>query len=144
MSIERLERQFRRIAHLQHVSAIMQWDEAVMMPPAAGSERAAALATLGVVVHEHLTAPELAEWLAAAEAERGSGQLDARQVANLREIGRVVRRASALPSSLVEALSHAQMRCEQAWRSQREHNDWQGFAPLLREVVLPHCRAHSA
>jgi carboxypeptidase Taq len=136
MSIEQLERHFRRIAHLQHVSAIMQWDEAVMMPAAAGAERAAALATLGVVVHEHLTAPELSEQLAAAEAERSAGKLDQRQRANLREIARIVKRANALPSALVESLSHAQLRCEQAWRQQREHNDWQGFAPLLREVVL--------
>ncbi|MEY4578937.1 MAG: hypothetical protein RL701_3640 [Pseudomonadota bacterium] len=136
MSIEQLERHFRRISHLQHVSAIMQWDEAVMMPAAAGPERAAALATLGVVVHEHLTAPQLGDWLAAAEVERENNRLDTKQRANLREMTRIVRRASALPSALVEALSHAQMRCEQAWRTQREHNDWQGFAPLLREVVL--------
>ena len=43
MSMEQLERHFRRISHLSHVSAIMQWDEAVMMPLAAGAERAAAL-----------------------------------------------------------------------------------------------------
>ena len=70
MSIENLERQFRRIGHLQHVSAIMQWDEAVMMPTAAGPERAAALSTLGVVIHEHLTAPQLEEWIAGADAEQ--------------------------------------------------------------------------
>jgi carboxypeptidase Taq len=46
-----------------------------------------------------------------------------------------VRRASALPSALVEACSRAQLRCEQAWRVQRAANDWHGFAPLLREVL---------
>jgi len=113
-----------------------------MMPPAAGAERAAALATLGVVIHEHLTAPELAEWLAVADAEERAGNLESIQSANLREIRRIVRRANALPSALVEAMSHAQSRCEQAWRSQREANDWQGFAPLLREVVL--CKREAA
>jgi carboxypeptidase Taq len=144
MSIDKLERHFKRIAHLQHVSAIMQWDEAVMMPLAAGPERAAALSTLGVVVHEHLTAPELEGWIAGAEAELQAGQLDDRQSANLRELKRIVRRASALPSQLVEGLSNAQLRCEQAWRVQREGNDWQGFAPLLREVVLRKREAASA
>ncbi|HET8936247.1 MAG TPA: carboxypeptidase M32 [Polyangiales bacterium] len=136
MSIQNLERQFRRIGHLQHVSAIMQWDEAVMMPLAAGPERAAALSTLGVVIHEHLTSPHLEEWIAGADRELQAGELDDRQSANLREIKRLVRRASALPAQLVEGLSSAQMRCEQAWRVQRENNDWQGFAPLLREVVM--------
>jgi carboxypeptidase Taq len=135
MSLARLERQFQRISHLQHVTAIMQWDEAVMMPAAAGDDRASALSALGVVVHEHLTAPEASDWLAAAEAEQSAGKLDPIQTANLREMGRVLRRASALPSSLVEASSRAQLRCEQAWRRQRADNDWQSFAPLLREVV---------
>lgn len=107
-----------------------------MMPPAAGPDRAAALSTLGVVIHEHLTAPQLQEWIADAEAQLAAGDLDEQKSANLREIKRIVRRASALPAQLVEGLSNAQLRCEQAWRSQRENNDWQGFAPLLREVVM--------
>ncbi|HEX4354360.1 MAG TPA: carboxypeptidase M32 [Polyangiales bacterium] len=131
MSFPQLEQQFRRIAHLQHVSAIMQWDEAVMMPAAAGDERADAMAALGVVIHEHLTAPQLPEWLAAADAE----SLNDVQRANLREMRRLLRRAHALPSDLVEACSRAQLRCEQAWRQQRAKNDWQGYAPLLGEVL---------
>jgi carboxypeptidase Taq len=135
MSLADLERQFRRISQLQHVSAIMQWDEAVMMPAAAGESRANAMATLGVIVHEQLTAPQLPDWLAVAEAEQAAGKLDTTQSANLREMRRAVRRASALPSRLVEACARAQLRCEQAWRVQRPANDWAGFMPLLREVV---------
>jgi carboxypeptidase Taq len=135
MSFSQLEAQFRRIAHLEHVSAILSWDEAVMMPEAAGHARADAMSALGVVVHEHLTAPQLNDWLAAAENEGTSGKLEPAQRANLREMKRLVRRASALPSKLVEASARAQMRCEQAWRKQRANNDWDGFAPLLTEVV---------
>lgn len=135
MSFSQLEAQFRRIAHLEHVSAILSWDEAVMMPEAAGHARADAMSALGVVVHEHLTASQLNDWLAAAEQEASSGKLAAAQRANLREMKRLVRRASALPSKLVEASARAQLRCEQAWRKQRANNDWDGFAPLLAEVV---------
>lgn len=135
MSFSQLESQFRRIAHLEHVAAILSWDEAVMMPAAAGHARADAMSALGVVVHEHLTAPQLNDWLAEAEHEAGAGKLEAAQHANLREMKRLVRRASALPSKLVEAAARAQLRCEQAWRQQRAKNDWDGFAPLLTEVV---------
>jgi carboxypeptidase Taq len=135
MTIARLEQQFRRIAQLQHASSILQWDEAVMMPPASGEGRASALTTLGVVVHEQLSAPTMQEWLADAEAERAAGKLDPKQSANVREMGRIIRRADALPSRLVEACSTAQLRCEQAWRKQRANNDWQGFSALLRDVV---------
>jgi carboxypeptidase Taq len=135
MSFSQLEAQFRRIAHLEHVSAILAWDEAVMMPEAAGHARADAMSALGVVVHEHLTAPQLNDWLAEAEHEGSSGKLGPAQRANLREMKRRLRRASALPSKLVEASARAQLRCEQAWRKQRANNDWDGFAPLLSEVV---------
>jgi carboxypeptidase Taq len=131
MSFSQLEAQFRRVAHLEHVSAILQWDEAVMMPEAAGAARAEAMSALGVVLHEHLTAPQLNDWLAVAEGE----SLAAEQRANLREMRRLVQRATALPSPLVEAASRAQLRCTQAWRRQRAANDWKGFAPLLEEVV---------
>jgi carboxypeptidase Taq len=142
MSFQQLESQFRRIAQLEHVSAILSWDEAVMMPDAAGPSRADAMSALGVVVHEHLTAPQLNDWL--AEAERDAGKLEPVQRANLREMKRLVRRAAALPSRLVEAETRAQRRCEQAWRRQRAKNDWEGFAPLLEEVVKLKREAASA
>jgi carboxypeptidase Taq len=106
-----------------------------MMAEAAGSARADAMATFGVVLHEHRTAPQLADWLDAAERQEQAGQLSALQTANLREIGRIVRRAAALPSELVEASARAQLLCEQAWRKQRSENDWAGFAPLLAQVL---------
>jgi carboxypeptidase Taq len=142
MSYPALERHFHRLGHLQHVAAILQWDEAVMMPAASGGERAEASATLQVVLHELLTDPGLPALIDAAhqahEAGRSTGQdarLDPEQLANLREITRLVRRARALPKELVEQSSLAQLRCEQAWRSLRGQNDFRSFAPLLERVV---------
>jgi carboxypeptidase Taq len=133
MSYSALERHFRRLGHLQHVAAILQWDEAVMMPPASGDERAEAGATLQVVLHELLTDPGLPALIDAARAEQEG--LEAEQRANLREITRLVRRARALPKELVEQSSLAQVRCEQAWRTLRAKNDFSAFAPLLQRVV---------
>jgi carboxypeptidase Taq len=107
MTIGQLEQTFRRVSHLQHVSAILQWDEAVMMASAGGDERSRAMATLGAVVHEHLTAPEVTDWLASAEDASASGHLDPLQRANLREMKRTVQRGRALPGDLVEASSRA-------------------------------------
>lgn len=109
MTLHQLEQTFRRVSHLQHVSAILQWDEAVMMASAGGDERARAMATLGSVVHEHLTASEVTDWLASAEAD--SGNLDQLQRANLREMKRIVRsvrvhcRASLSKPALVHKCS---------------------------------------
>src|SRR6185295_10722989 len=56
------------------------------------------------------------------------------QRANLREIERDWFRANALPAELVERRALVTSRCEHAWRTQRQANDWAGFLPNLREV----------
>ncbi|MET0341491.1 MAG: carboxypeptidase M32 [Polyangiales bacterium] len=135
MSYRALERHFQRLGHLQHLSSILHWDEAVMMPRASGPKRAEATATLHVLMHEQLTDPRLADLVAAA-GEAGGEPLTPVEAANLREIRRVVARAACLPAKLVEQSSEARMRSEQAWRQKRADNDFTGFAPLLTEVVV--------
>lgn len=135
MSYRLLQDHFRRLGHLTHVAEIMHWDEAVMMPKAAGEARADAMGTLHVMLHDMLTDPRLPDWLDKADSDALADTLNPYQVANLREMRRIVRRARALPASLVERRSGATMRCEQAWRGMRAENDWAGFLPLFEQVV---------
>ncbi|MCG5054210.1 MAG: carboxypeptidase M32 [Myxococcales bacterium] len=135
MSYAQLEATFRRIGHLDHAVAMLEWDEAVMMPAAAGPDRADAVATLYGIRHQHYTQPELSDWFAAAEEEARAGSLSASQTANLREMHRSWRRIAALPQDLVEASKKAESASEQAWRSLRAQNDWASFRPKLEAVV---------
>jgi carboxypeptidase Taq len=130
VSYRDLTAHMRRISSLSHVSAIVGWDEAVMMPTGGGEARAQAMSTLDGQIHAMATDPRVGDWLQAAKRE----PLTPEQQANLREIERGYRRATALPQDLVEAISSAQLRCQQAWRSQRADNDWAGHEPLLEEV----------
>jgi len=132
MSYAALERQQKRVAHLEHLEAIAAWDEATMMSEGGGEARGAALATLRGLIHDESVKPEMGDWIAAAEA--GVGQLDAWQRANLREIKRTWQRATAIPSSLVEATSLVESKSEQAWRKLRADNDWASHEPFLRDV----------
>lgn len=135
MSYRALESRHRRLSHLGHVEAIVNWDEAAMMPVGGGEARGEALATLRVLVHEMAVDPALEGLFAAAEAEAAAGALSPWQVANLREMKRGWTREICIPADLVEAASRAESRCEQAWRALRPRNDWAAFAPLLVEVV---------
>jgi carboxypeptidase Taq len=135
MSYRELAAHQRRLAHLQHVEAIVGWDEAAMMPPGGGESRAEALATLRVFTHELAAAPALGPLIEAAEAERARGELTEWEAANVREVKRAFTRETALPGDLVQASSLAESRCEQAWRTLRARNDWEGVRPLLAEVI---------
>lgn len=126
-----LSRRQLRIYRFRHFASMGSWDRAAMMPPKGNEARAAAQAELEAHIHRLLTDSAQGQLLAAAEQE----PLDGLERANLREIAREYRLATALPDALVEAQLVAGARCEHAWRTQRKANDWAGFLANLREVM---------
>lgn len=128
---EELCRVHTRLYRYYHLSSIVGWDRNAMMPPKGNEARAAAEAELSALIHRTRTDPKIGEQLRAAEQEL----LDDVERANLREMKRDWREATALPESLVEAKTIAGARCEHAWRRQRPANDWSGFLGNFREVV---------
>ena len=59
-SYETLVASFTRLYRFQHLASIVQWDQAAMMPSKGNDARSAAMAELAVLLHETLTAPQLA------------------------------------------------------------------------------------
>jgi len=122
-----LEALFRRIGAIEGAISMLHWDAAAMMPAGGAAARAEQLATLRVISHKHLTAPEIADLVAEAETE--SDALDEWQRANLREMRRRRVHAAALPDTLVEEESHACSKCEAVWRNARAQNDFAAVLP---------------
>ncbi|HET9822297.1 MAG TPA: carboxypeptidase M32 [Burkholderiaceae bacterium] len=122
---------FLRLHRYAHLGAIVSWDRAANMPPQGNEARAAAMAELAALMHRMRTESSLGERMARAEQE----PLDEMQRANLREMRREWRLATALPESLVQRREIASARCEHAWRRQRPANDWDGFLEQWKPVV---------
>jgi carboxypeptidase Taq len=120
-----------RIYRLGHLQALAGWDSAAMMPRKGQQARADAMAEMDALLHRMGTDPALAALIEQAQGET----LTDWQRANLREIEREWRLASAVPEALVQAQSLAAARCEHAWRTQRQANDWRGFLDNFREVL---------
>ncbi|TWT02080.1 carboxypeptidase M32 [Reyranella sp. CPCC 100927] len=127
-----LEARFRRLSAIEGALAILGWDRATMMPAGSAEDRGEQTATLGVLAHEILTASQVGDLLAAAEA---AGGLDAWQTANLREMRRGWIHATALSPALVEAMARATTKCEMAWRAARPKNDFASLKPHLQAVL---------
>ncbi|HEV7264910.1 MAG TPA: carboxypeptidase M32 [Falsiroseomonas sp.] len=126
---DRLKARFARIGAINEAAGILHWDASAMMPPGGGHARGEQLAALAGVAHELLTAPQVAEDLAAAEAD---GEWDAPNLVLMR---RAHARATALPVSLVEASSRANSACEKVWREAKADAEFGKVEKLLTEVV---------
>lgn len=122
---------FTRLSRFSHLSAITGWDMQTQMPAGGSQARAEALAELSVLMHQTLTAPQIAGWIEQAKSE----DLNPEQQANLAEIARRYQQAVILPEKFVSAKSLAGMQCEHAWRTQRPNNDWDGFVKNFAPVV---------
>lgn len=134
-----LEKRFRRIAVLGEAQGILHWDHATIMPSGGSQGRAEQLAELRAVEHGFLTAADMGELIdkASAEVEAGDGDTgreDWRR-ANLREMRRRWRAATALSEDLVGRLSRASSACEHAWQEARPAADFSRVREPLREVV---------
>jgi len=130
---EWLAERFGRIFEIEAALGILHWDQAVWMPEGGVELRGREIATLQRLAHDLLTAPEVGERLAAAEAEAAS--LGPWERADLREMRRRWLRARAVDPTLDEALAKATTRAELVWRDARARSDFSAFAVHLEEVV---------
>jgi carboxypeptidase Taq len=131
MSFQKLDDLCRRLEALEHALAILGADEATHMAVGGGEKRAEAMAALSGLYHRQATAPEIGDWIAAAEAE----VLNEDQTAALREFRRHHTNLTCLPAEFVERQTAARLRCEQLWRDLRAKGDWASFQPALEGVV---------
>ncbi|WP_119268941.1 carboxypeptidase M32 [Taklimakanibacter deserti] len=131
MSFARLEDLGRKLEALEHAQSILSVDEAVQMPVGGGEKRAEAMAMLAGLYHDLAAAPEISDWLDAAEGEA----LDATHQAGLREFRRAYTNLTCLSSDFVRKQVAAKVRCEQLWRELRPKGDWHAFLPAFEGVV---------
>jgi carboxypeptidase Taq len=128
-----LEAHFRRVAAIEEAIGVLHWDSATMMPSGGAATRAEQLAALSLLAHQQLTAVEIGDLLDIAEAE--GEKLDRWQSANLREMRRRQRHATALPPDLVEAIARVSSECETVWRQARPADDFAAVRPKLEEML---------
>lgn len=127
-----LHRRFDRHYLLRSSADLLEWDAQAVMPEGGGDLRAAQLGTLRLLAHEAISAPDMPELLAAAEA---APPADAWERANVAAMRRAWVHAAAVPADLVEARARVTSSCELAWRTARREDDFASLLPQLEEVV---------
>ena len=122
----------REIDHLASAVRLLHWDQAVMMPPAGGASRAAAIATLQGLIHGRFTAPEVGGLLGEL-AEDDS--LDDDQRAHVRVFRRDYEKATKVPPELVKELAELEGLTYQAWTEARPASDFEILRPHLERML---------
>ena len=126
-----LDRHMHQLADLGRMSALLSWDQQVLMPRRGAEGRARAVATLRVIRHRQLTDPRLGELL---DEARAAG-LDQHRAAMARNLAHDRDRAVRLPDDLVRRLALAGSRGQAVWEQARAERDWELFRPCLEEMV---------
>jgi carboxypeptidase Taq len=121
------------LSDLESAVALVGWDQETMMPEQGVVGRAPLAATLAGLLHERLTAPALAEDLEALE--RGRSELGEIESAQVRELGRLHRRAKKVPGDLVRKVAETTSNATATWARARADKDFPSFAPLLEEMI---------
>ena len=133
-ALDRLKHLDREIHLLEHVTALLQWDQETCMPPGAVEERADQLALLEGEVHQRRTTSEMGELIAAAESRSDLGHGDR---ALVRELRRSYDRETRLPAELVTAIARQGSVNHASWGKARSESDFAIFrADLERTVQL--------
>jgi carboxypeptidase Taq len=131
MSFEKIDQLCRKLEALEHSLAILGADEATHMAVGGGEKRAEAMSALAGMHHARATAPEIADWIDAAQEEA----INEDQQAALHEFRRQYTNMTCLPTEFVERQTTARLRSEQLWRDLRPKNDWLSFLPALDGIV---------
>ena len=124
----------RQAMRLQTIADTLEWDERTGMPIAAGDYRAQQVSSLRAMVHKQRTDPNYGEQLNALASEGSADDHDDRN-ATVHGLLKDFRRDSKLPTDLVEKLSNATVRGQQAWDAARKADDYSMFVDTLQTIV---------
>ena len=138
-AIEQLRTLDSEAKTIEHIGAILGWDQETYMPAAAIDERADQLAMIESLVHDKISSPRIGELLAelgstSANPEGGTG-LRAIDRAYLRVMRRIHDQATKLPGELVSEMARATSLSQAAWAEARKANDFAAFAPHLERML---------
>ena len=123
------------MAHVRETEALGQvawrlsWDQETVMPRGAAPQRAEEMAAIEGVLHARRLDPQVGEWLAAVEPATDAER------ANLRLVRRGFERARRVPARLAAEIARVTSTAQGVWAEARAAEDFDAFAPHLREVL---------
>lgn len=123
---------FERVINLKNIAAVLNWDNAVILPSGAMKDRSYQLAAIDGIYNEILQSNELSDIL--QKTEENTQDLSPIQKRNLQLMRKMHDKAKILDKNLQRKFIMAANECEHMWRQARQDNDFSTYAFFLRQV----------
>lgn len=104
-------------------------DQETMMPRAAAEQRSEEMAAIEGVLHSRRTNPQIAQWLADAEAPDAAG------AAQIHQIARSYDRSVKVPGDLAQEIARVTSTAQGIWAAARAADKVADFLPTLAQVI---------
>ena len=124
----------RQDSYLQTSLALLEWDQQTKLPSQGGAYRADQITYLAGEVHKRQTATRRGELIEQLLDTELASEPNSDSGATIRHLKRDFDKKTRLPQSLVESLARACSTGQQVWIEARAENDFQKFAPNLKEI----------
>jgi carboxypeptidase Taq len=134
-ALAELTERLGKLTDLRRTQYVLLWDMSVFMPPGGAATRAAQLATLEGVVHEHLVDDRFGELFDELEPHVATLPYDSDEAALVRVAKRDWERARHVPAALAAELAEVGAQSYEAWVGARAASDFAAFRPWLERVL---------
>ena len=134
-AFEHLREQCGVIRDLEHIAALLDWDQQTFMPVNAEPDRVCQLTSIAGVIHEKMTSLDFISGLEAAEKECAGYPPDSIETCLIRRLRRDFNKRSKVPAELVKQLTEAAATAHGAWAKAREESRFDLFAPHLERLL---------
>ncbi len=131
---ESLLDRYRQIVNIEKAANLLKWDQQTMMPEGGTPARSQQRSALSSVAHEKLVSEELGRLLEEVDREA----LTPAQRANVKEIEYRHDREASVPGEVAEKVTDTESRAHDVWKVAREEDDFESFAPVMKEVTDAH------
>ncbi|MEM7347100.1 MAG: carboxypeptidase M32, partial [Chloroflexota bacterium] len=131
--LAKLQTKLKEIKNIESATAILGWDQQVLMPPGGGEARAEQIATLDKIGHELFVADEIGELL--EDLSKAGFAYDSDEASLIRVVQRDYEKARKLSTELVTEMSRTFTLGQDIWTKARAEKDFAQFEETLSQIV---------
>ncbi len=132
-TVKKLLEKYREISLLGNISAVLDWDLNVNLPPKASQARSEQSAYLTSLITDKWLNPEFKSLL--EQANSHLDLLNEEEVSTIRSLNRSARFYHKVPKEVIVELTKTSSESLIAWQKARKENKFKDFAPFLKRII---------